>query len=825
MYYLMKKHHRITILPFLIITLFCVQLALPLADASLASRQLADHGFDEVIFACRQMGNDGHWYANFGYYVADISQKAYVAMGRLCKLNINTDEVVVLLDDPAGTIRDPQVHYDAQKILFSYRKGGTENFNLYEINVDGSDLTQLTHTSYDDIEPTYLPDGGIMFCSSRCKRWVNCWFTQVAILYRSDGDGGNIMQISANIEHDNTPWPLPDGRIIHQRWEYVDRSQVDFHHLWTTNPDGTGQMVYFGNQHSRTVILDAKPIPGTENEVVAIFSPDHGKKEHMGIPTIITPKTGPDEWGTSQSLHPQANFRDPYPLSRDCFLLAQGPKLVVMNGAGKVRELYRLPRRLIRAGVQCHEPRPLRSRPREHIIPSRVKPEEATGSLILADVYSGRNMEGVNRGDIKKLLVLETLPKPANYSGGMEPISLGGTFTLERVLGTIPVEPDGSAFMELPALRSLFFVALDENNDSVKRMQSFLTVMPGEISSCVGCHEQRTRAPGNPGRGALQATLRAPSKITPIADIPEVFDFPRDIQPILDKHCLKCHDYNKRKGGVILSGDHGPTYSHSYITLTRKKQFADGRNRNFSNLAPRTIGAVASPLMKKMAGSHHKVKASSHELDMMRYWIETGAAYPGTYASLGTGIISLAPWGGLSRDDKDWPEAVATTNAIERRCNTCHQNLRPLPGFISDPQRDLPPYLWRKRISYQHVFNLTRPAKSLMLLAPLSHKAGGYGICQSGKGKNKAAVFQDTSDPDYQTILALCRAGKRELGRIKRFDMEGFYPKDSYVREMKRYGILPVDLPEGVPIDCYDTDRRYWKSLWYQPQSQDSAQK
>jgi hypothetical protein len=117
-----------------------------------------------------------------------------------------------------------------------------------------------------------------------------------------------------------------------------------------------------------------------------------------------------------------------------------------------------------------------------------------------------------------------------NYTGGMEPLSYGGTFTLERVLGTIPIEADGSAYAELPALRSLFFVALDENELSVKRMQSFVTVMPGETTGCSGCHEQRTQTAPCDAAGRL-AARRAPSRIEPYVGVPDVFDFPRDIQP------------------------------------------------------------------------------------------------------------------------------------------------------------------------------------------------------------------------------------------------------------------------------------------------------
>jgi len=783
-------------------------------------------GVDEIIFACRQLNYDPHWYANFGYYADNAERKAYRAMGRLCKLNLITGQVTVLLDDPQGTVRDPQVHYDGSKILFSYRKGGTENYNLYEINADGSGLRQLTDGLYDDIEPTYLPDGSIVFCSSRCHRWVGCWLTHVAILYRCDADGSNIRPISSNSEHENTPWPLPDGRVLYQRWEYVDRSQVHYHHLWTTNPDGTGQMIYYGNLHPGTVMIDAKPIPNTE-KIVAIFSPGHGRREHEGQITIVTPKAGPDELASARPVSREKNYRDPYPFSEDCFLAAQGTRLLVMNSKGQKTEIYHLPKELAQAGVQCHEPRPLRQRPRERVIPPRVDLQQTTGQLVLQDIYQGRRMEGVKRGEIKKLLVMETLPAPIHFTGGMEPVSYGGTFMLERILGTVPVEPDGSAYMEVPAIRSLFFVALDENDNSVKRMQSFLTVSPGETTSCVGCHEQRTRTPVNPGRSTLQALNHTPSKIEPIPDIPEVFDFPRDIQPILDKHCLRCHGYEAteddgpRAGSVLLSGDRGPIYSHSYYTLTIHRQFADGRNQPKSNLPPRSIGSSVSSLMKKLDGSHYSVKATLHERDMIRYWIEAGSPYPGTYAALGCGMIGGYGENQQDQSDRQWPSTMAAAEAIKNRCAHCHNRFLPLPLALSD-NRNVPPWHGHPGYVPRHlVFNLTRPEKSLILLAPLSSKAGGYGLCgpkgKAGEPNEPTPPFADTNDADYQKILALCIAGKKYLDKIKRFDMPDFRPHPSYVREMKRYGILSRDLPEDAKIDVYATDQAYWRSLWYSP--------
>jgi mono/diheme cytochrome c family protein len=782
----------------------------------------------EIIFAVRQPGKDGHWYANFSYYARQTQRKTYGDGGKLCRLNLRTGELTVLLEDPKGGVRDPQVHYDGEKIIFSYRKGGSEHYHLYEIGVDGNNLRQLTDGLYDDIEPTYLPDGGIMFCSSRCKRWVNCWLTEVAVLFRCDGDGGNIRMVSSNNEHENTPWVLPDGRILYQRWEYVDRSQVHYHHLWTTNPDGTGQMIYYGNMHPGTVMIDAKPIEGTK-KVVAIFSPGHGKQEHEGAVTVVDPSGGPDEKTLARTVHRGDNFRDPYPISEEYFLVARGTELLLMNEQGELEQIYQLSQKEREAGMHCHEPRVLHKRQREHVIPPRSDPQEETGRYFVSDIYLGRNMAGVERGTIKKLLVLETLPKPINYTGGMEPLSYGGTFTLERIMGTVPVETDGSAYFEVPALRSVFFVALDENNMSVKRMQSFTAVMPGEVTGCVGCHEQRTRTVMPSQK--LMALQRKPSRIAPLEQVPEVFDFPRDIQPILDKHCVGCHGYKAtekggpRAGGVILTGDRGPMYSHSYYTLTYRRQFVDGRNDPKSNLPPRAIGAVASPLMKKINGEHQEVKLSAHEVDMIRYWIESGAAYPGTYAALGTGMIGGYYENNQVVTDWEWPTTQAGADVIQRRCMNCHKEDRVLPRSLSD-ERDVS--FWRPspddprlRMTRHLVFNLTRPEESLLLLAPLAEEAGGYGICKikDEQSDREKAVFGDRDDPGYQKMLALCRAGKERLDKMKRFDMPGFQPDPAYVREMKRYGIFVTDDQSGASIDVYAADRKYWQSLWWRPDS------
>jgi hypothetical protein len=610
----------------------------------------------------------------------------------------------------------------------------------------------------------------------------------VTTLYRCDAEGKNIRMLSSNNDHDNTPWVLPDGRILYMRWEYVDRSQVHYHHLWTTNPDGTGQMVYFGNEFGGIVMLDAKPIAGT-NKVVSSFSPGHGIPEHCGRVAVVDPSRGPDILASVRYVNKKNSTRDPWAFTEDCFLVAEGKTIQVMDGQGNTEVVYRVPAGL--GHMEAHEPRPLAPRPREAIIPSRVDLSKATGRLILQDIYSGRKMDGVQRGDIKKLLVLQQVPKPVNFSGGMEPLTISGSFTLAEILGTVPVEPDGSANFEAPALRSLFFVALDKDDKAVKRMQSFHILQPGETMGCVGCHEQRNKVPHF--KTDLTAFQKPPRQIEPIADVPGVLDFPRDIQPILDKHCVSCHNPDRRDGGADFCGDKTGMHTIAYQTINDLRLVADGRNLPQGNRAPRSIGSSASRLMKLIDGSHYQAKPSPHEAKLIRLWIETGATYPGTYASLGCGMYPV----GLP------------IGAMMQRCGDCHaKDVKDKKGATHEAL-----VFGGHRLGPSNgLCNLTRPEKSRILLAPLAEAAGGQEAC-------KQAVFANAADPEYQKMLAAIRGAGKQLADGKRFDMPGFRPNEHYIREMQRFGFLPKELKPEDPIDVYAVDRAYWQSFYYQPQA------
>jgi len=378
-------------------------------------------------------------------------------------------------------------------------------------------------------------------------------------------------------------------------------------------------------------------------------------------------------------------------------------------------------------------------------------------------------------------------------------------------------------------------------------MRSFVTLQPGETTGCVGCHDSRTQSPRNVASSPPAAMTRAASRITPIDGVPSVMDFPRDVQPILSRHCAACHNPAKSDGGVLLSAERGPVYSLSFYNLLLYWQIKDtagdpshGSGRQLGGDRPGAAYSSASPLMRKLDGSHYQARLAPAEVQTLRLWIDSGAAFAGTYAAYGTGQVGGC-WGNNEpiREMADaWPTTPPAREAVERRCGACHGKM--LPRHVTD-QIPLDPWAdmlaWERplsRFSRHRIFNLSVPEKSLALTAALARSAGGLAegplppaearkpIVEDRSRPPKPAahpvVFADATDPDYRKILSHVVAAGRKLDAIKRFDMAGFRPNEHYVRELKRFGVLPAsfDLARD-PVDVYAADEAYWRSFWHRP--------
>lgn len=619
----------------------------------------------------------------------------------LCLLEMERPDrlgkVNTLIDDPTGVIRDPEVSWDADRILFAWKKSKKkDDYHLYDLTVATKKVRQLTDgLGFADYEAAYLPNGDIVFNSTRCVQTVDCWWTEVSNLYTCDGEGRYLRRLSYDQVHTNYPTVTPDGRVIYTRWDYSDRGQVFPQGLFQMNADGTAQRALYGNNSwFPTTILHARAIPGAD-KIVAIFTGHH--THQRGKLGILDPARGHEENAGAQLIAPirktfavridcygqnGAQFQYPYPLSESAFIVAMDP-------IGSPRHHYPRPYALYWVDVDgqrellahdpkisCNQPVPLRARRRPDVQPSRVDYRQRTGTYYMQDIYFGPGLAGVKRGAIKKLRIVEIGYRAAgigmNNSSGpaggalsSTPVSAGnGCWDTKTILGDATVYPDGSACFEVPAHTPVYFIALDKNNHAVQTMRSWSTLQPGERMSCVGCHESPNTSP--PPNATTTAMQRGPQKLTPFHGPQRGFSFPKEIQPILDRHCISCHDDrnqsinpNREADAPVpdegkafsLTGQatHDPIakrhWSDSYLALVgaqkSRRGALSGRINRLVNwisvqsappmLKPYSAGAARSELITLLESGHGNVKLTNAEMDKIAAWIDLLVPYCGDY--------------------------------------------------------------------------------------------------------------------------------------------------------------------------------------------------
>ena len=633
----------------------------------------------EVIFT-KHHDLGGQHYA----YTEDVSDSPYndnnpfPPSGKLCLLEMDGayGTVRTLLDEPEGLIRDPAVSYDGRRVLFAWRKSMTEDdYHLYEMTVADGRVRQLTRgKGVADYEPAYLPGGDIVFNSSRCQQIVDCWWADVSNLFTCDGDGKYLRRLSFDQVHTNYPTVLGDGRVIYTRWDYNDRGQLWPQPLFAMNPDGTGQTEFYGNNSwFPTTILHARGIPGTQKVVcvlaghhtyqkgkLAIIDPARGRQENSGVqliaPVRVTEAVRVDMYG-----HHGRQFQYPYPLSETEFLVTFST-----TGSSKGRSAAEKPfgiyymtidgrRELLAADpkVSCNQAVPLVKRPEPPVQPSRVDYRKTTGTYFLQDIYRGPGLEGIARRNVKKLRVVALEFRAAGIgsngnsgpAGGAlvsTPVSINGTWDVKRVLGTATVHEDGSAAFVVPGRTPVFFQALNEKNYVVQTMRSWSTLQPGETFSCVGCHEHKNSAP--PARPTLTLAMKAgPGPLEPFDENvpPRGFSFVLQIQPILDQHCVGCHDRKtvaEGKSTISLQGSGNLEKISSRRWSDAYKALADPKFSSWVSpqsappmLPPYHAGAAKSKLVELLTQGHEGVELSALEMDKIACWIDLAVPFVGDY--------------------------------------------------------------------------------------------------------------------------------------------------------------------------------------------------
>lgn len=613
---------------------------------------------------------------------------------RLVQLNFEAlfAQPKVLIDDAYGMIRDVEVSDDGKRLLFAWKKSDRlDDYHIYEYNLVNDEIRQLTHgLGRADYEPVYLPDGDIIFTSTRPEQSVPCWWTEISNLYRMNADGQYLRRLAIDQVHTLYPQLLDNGKVIYTRWDYSDRGQNYPHPLFSMNPDGTDQRVYYGgNSWFPTSLLHARTIPGT-SKVMAIAAGHHTRQHGKVVVLDIT--RGRDEGQGMEFVAPRREvpyervdvaqqtgdqFRYPYPINEQEFLVsyvpekpgAENPKyadnavygLYWMDLDGNRELLYLDPE------LSIGRPVPLDKPLRPGIIPDTVDYRQNTGIYYVHDVYDGIGLKGIERGTAKKIRVVRLNYRAAGVGqsrnegeGGRSlnssPVAIGnGSWDIKEILGDVDIEADGSALFEVPAMQSIYLQVIDKKGRVIQNTRSWDTVRPGEKKACRGCHSKENANYYDFKQENTLAWQRSPQSLQPFYGESRGFSFVKEIQPILDEHCIQCHN-GQKEGVMSLLGDqksHGTlekrTWSESYLNLTHAEKgkrneetFYAGNPENEvvnwiskmskpTELDPYSYGAATSKMMKMLEDGHYEVQLSDEAYHKLAAWLDLLVPFVGEY--------------------------------------------------------------------------------------------------------------------------------------------------------------------------------------------------
>jgi len=565
-------------------------------------------------------------------------------------------EVTTLFHSDSRFVGDLCLSFDASHLLFSMpaeEKGDT--YQVWEIGADGGGLRMVTAASdndYDNYDACYLPNGEIMFCSTRCYQAVPCTGgDHVGLIYVMDADGSHVRQLTFDQDHSWNPTVMNDGRVVYTRWEYNDTPHYFSRMLFGMNPDGTGQAALYGSgSYFPNTMMYATPIPGADSRLVCIISGHHGNprggevaildlargdREAAGVAQILPERHREvepvivDQYATGK--WPQ--FVQPHPLSERYFVVSCKPSPDEPWGIYLVDVFDNLVPILVDPEAALMEPIILAPRAVPPVIPKAVNYAKQDALVYLYDVYRGGGLDGVPRGTIKSLRLVEPVYR---YWGNGETYSasIDGTWDVKRILGTVPVEEDGSAFFRVPANTPIIVQPLNAEGMAQQQMRSWFTAMPGEFVSCVGCHEQRRDGPpAGPADGAPSLAMRREaSSIEPWLGEARGFSFEREVQPVLDRLCVSCHAAPPLDlRGCSQPGAPAGAFSAAYQSLHPYVR-RPGLESDIHPLPPREFEASTSQLVQMLRKGHAGVILTPEDWDRLITWIDLNVPYAGDWS-------------------------------------------------------------------------------------------------------------------------------------------------------------------------------------------------
>jgi hypothetical protein len=562
---------------------------------------------------------------------------------------------------------DLQLHWDARRLMFTGQNAKGLH-RVYELAVDAPEkLTELPLIPDDDVDNyagCWLADDSALFISNASFIGVPCVVgsSYVGSLYRWYPADGHIRRLTFDQDHNWCPTQLADGRVMYLRWEYGDIAHYVSRILFTMNPDGTGQRELYGSgSYWPNALFYARPLPDDPHRFAAIvtghhgvprmgeltlFDPTRGRKEAQGALQRIPGRGKPVQAVIKDELVDDSwpKFLHPWPLGGAYFLAACKPDPQSLWGLYLVDAFDNLTLIREEPGFALLEPVPLQKQRRPTQTPDQVATTAKTGRVKITDIYAGPGLAGVPRGTVKSLRVFTYSFAYRNMGAEHDRVGLDGPWDVKRVLGTVPVEADGSAFFEVPANTPVAFHPLDEKGRALQLMRSWTTVMPGELQSCSGCHEPQDSGSGPLTR--LQAMERAPSKIAPWYGPERGFSFNREVQPVLDRTCVACHDGSKadrpdfslRPGVSFRSKEvyyigKDSTFPPAYLAL---RAFVRGHTQEGDLQVPYPCDFHASTteLFQMLDAGHHGVRLDPEAWDRLATWIDLNTPAHGTWTEI-----------------------------------------------------------------------------------------------------------------------------------------------------------------------------------------------
>jgi hypothetical protein len=591
---------------------------------------------------------------------------------------------------PRRMVQDLDLWFDADKVVFAAATDRERRYQLYEIGIDGSGLTRLAQTPYDDSNPAYLPDGGVVFGSTQARAGVMCGGGRNSHdnIYRLSPDKSQRRRLSYCKDDDAYPYVLNDGRVVFMRWDYQERGVNDIFSLWVVRPDGTGADAFYRVHIPMKVIVqtlrDPLPIEGsdkiiatggshrTHNEGQLILAdPTMGINNPLGMRTV-TPYCSATTYGVGELMRPVEEGGVPYfgglvtkprPLSEKSFLASicydmpqsSNFQLYYVDVWGNKELIHR--DKLMETVCAL----PVRARHKPPVLPDMTDPDKTYATCYVDNVYA--DLPGVEEGEVKYIRILEQLfwyparGGPLLFQGPWR--QQGGTGQgATRIIGIVPVEADGSAFFECPSDMPVYFQALDKDFRGVQRMRTHVEFAPGENRSCVGCHE--TKNVSVPARTQGLALSKEPVRPkAPWWGDTTFIGYEKHIQPIWDAKCLKCHDAKEAKGGLVLTAAKDKAgFMQSYRSLfglapgqsfpknyrkakPAKPEVWEAMNDRVTFIVkyndglvhlPKALGSPQAPLANKLIEDEkHRKRLTDDELQIIMAWLDVRTPYWDTY--------------------------------------------------------------------------------------------------------------------------------------------------------------------------------------------------